>query len=292
MAGDPRDAAFGQIALSLRSRAVLTEVLAIFGGRQIPCAPLKGPLLAARLYDEFTLRPTTDVDVLVAPSDLDRAIDALQSAGARPPEPASYRYHRVHHHHVNSVLRGVLVEIHFRASSNFGTIIPAEPLLARATQAVVDGALVPVLDPTDELVCLAVNAAAHRFRAVLLLDLRRLCERTPVDWREAERRAREWHVARAAAAALVAANLRAGLDLAPVSAAWRKQGESALVLLPELPLRSEPHLQLKVRELALQAILADSYGRAGRIVLHNGLRGMRRRVHRSWPALSPWHWAG
>jgi hypothetical protein len=290
--GDPRHAAYGQIALALQSRAVLTEVLAIFQGHQIPCAPLKGPLLAARLYGEFTLRPTTDVDVLVTPSDLDRAVEALRQAGARPPDPASFRYHRIHHHHINAVLRGVLIEVHFRATSNFGAVIPAEPLLARTTQEVVDDALVPLLDPTDELVCLAVNAAAHRFRAVLLLDLRRLCERARVDWLEAERRAREWHVARATAAALVAAHRRAGLDLASVSVAWRKQGESALRLAPELPLHAEPYPQQRLRDLALQSILADSYARAGRMVLHNVARGLRRTVHRSWPALSPWHWAG
>jgi hypothetical protein len=288
----PRAEAQGQIARALRSRAVVTEVLALFTGRQIRCAPLKGPLLAERLYDDFTLRPTTDVDVLVGTSDLDHAMVALQAAGARLEQPASYRYHRHNHHHVSAELHGVPVEVHFRASSTFGSVIPAEPLLDRAAPAVVDGASILLLDPMDELVYLAVNAATHRFRAVLLLDLKRLVERAAVDWIVAERRARQWHVARATAAALVLAGRRAGLDLAGVPATWLEQGERALRLLPELPLRAESYLQKRRREYGLQSILADSRARAGRTLLHHALHALRRRVHRTWPSLAPWHWSG
>jgi hypothetical protein len=288
----PSNAAHNQVALAIRSRAVLAEVLALFQTRQIRCAPLKGPLLAARLYDEFTLRPTTDVDVLLATADLDDALDVLRAAGARPPEPASYRYYRTNHHHVNAAFLGVAVELHFRATSSFGAVIPAEPLLARTTPAIVDGVSVPILDPIDELVCLAVNAAAHRFRGVLLLDIRRLVERSSIDWLMAERRAREWHVARATAAALVAAGTRAGLDVTGIPASWLGEGEGALRRLPALPLVTESYLPQRARDLALQAILADSPARAGRVVLHNVLRPLRRRIHRTWPTLAPWHWSG
>lgn len=281
-----------QAAHALLCRAVLAEVIELLGRASMPSVPLKGPLLSMRLYGEYSLRPTTDVDVLVARADLDRALEVLIAAGAHPPDAASRRYHQAHHHHVNVVLRGALVEIHFRVSSNFGAVIPSEPLMARISSGVVDGAMVPVLDPTDEMVCLAVNAAAHRFRGVLLLDLRRLAEQASVDWGEAERRAREWHVARATAAALVAASQRAGLLIDGMSPAWRAQGRRALQLLPALPLSGEPRVLHQARDVVTQSSLADSPVRAARTALHHAMRVLRRRAQRTWPAVVPSDWAG
>jgi Uncharacterised nucleotidyltransferase len=287
-----RDAALWQTALALGSRTILNDVLDLFQRNGIRWAPLKGPLLAVRLYGEYTLRPTGDVDVLVGESDLDDALQVLERAGARMPTRASYRYHRAHHHHVNVVFRETLIEIHFRATSNFGAVIPAEPLLARSTIARVDGALVSVLDPTDEIVVLAVNAAAHAFRGVLLLDLRRLAERAPVDWTLAWDRAQAWRVTKATAAALVAAGSRVGLDLHHVPAAWRARGKHALRLLHALPLHEEPGSVRQARNLALQAVLTDSSLRAGGMLFHHALHVLRRRVQRRWPSLSPPDWAG
>jgi hypothetical protein len=45
--------------------------------------PVKGALLQHWLYDDPTERPLTDVDLLVRPDDLDRAIERLESVGYR-----------------------------------------------------------------------------------------------------------------------------------------------------------------------------------------------------------------
>jgi len=45
--------------------------------------PVKGALLQYWLYDDPTERPLTDVDLLVLPHDLERAVDQLESAGYR-----------------------------------------------------------------------------------------------------------------------------------------------------------------------------------------------------------------
>ena len=183
--------------------------------------------------------------------------------------------------------------MHFRAKSGFGGIIPSEPLLARAREEEVGGARVAILDPTDELVFLAVNAAAHWFRGILLLDLRLLAEKERIDWAEVDRRAHAWRMGTATAAALVAAEARAGLDAGAVQGAWRRRGERALRLLPDRG--SEEAVgdpRAKLQHLALQMVLADSGFRGGRVVLHHAWRKVRRVTQRTWPSVAPDDWAG
>src|SRR5260370_22652520 len=59
----------------------LIKVLRIFQACGIPAVPLKGPVLAATLFNEIPWRESCDLDLLVARSDIARAKDALTEAG-------------------------------------------------------------------------------------------------------------------------------------------------------------------------------------------------------------------
>lgn len=61
--------------------ADLIKVLRILGARGIPIVPLKGPVLAAILFNEIPWRESCDLDLLIPRADVGRAKDALLEAG-------------------------------------------------------------------------------------------------------------------------------------------------------------------------------------------------------------------
>src|SRR5687767_177353 len=81
-----------------RIHATLAEVLATLEAASVSALALKGPVLGERVHGDGFLRPSSDVDVSVAPRDLDRAVAALAARGFAE-ENAALPYFRRHHHH-------------------------------------------------------------------------------------------------------------------------------------------------------------------------------------------------
>lgn len=158
--------------------ALLRRIDAALEASAIRGVALKGPLLAERLYERPSARATTDVDLLVNEADLERASTVLRGLGYRLEQSQEeQRFRREHHHLHLSHPDALPLELHFHAYRGFGQTLRSEELLARARPAGGFRAL-RVLEPSDELLFLAVHAAAHRFvRLGWLLDIRLLLER-------------------------------------------------------------------------------------------------------------------
>lgn len=62
----------------------LDRILAAFAAQQIEVIPLKGVMLAARYYPELALRPASDIDLLMKPSQVAAGIQALTTLGYVP----------------------------------------------------------------------------------------------------------------------------------------------------------------------------------------------------------------
>jgi hypothetical protein len=62
------------------------RILAALEDAGVPAAPLKGPLLAERIYGDSGVRASSDIDVLVAPEDLERAVEAARALGYAAPD--------------------------------------------------------------------------------------------------------------------------------------------------------------------------------------------------------------
>ena len=62
----------------------LDNLLTALASDDIPVIPLKGPLLAKRLYGDLGLRPMADLDFLVRPEDFERVQELVISSGYRP----------------------------------------------------------------------------------------------------------------------------------------------------------------------------------------------------------------
>jgi hypothetical protein len=154
--------------------SALAGVLQALARAGVRATSLKGPALAERLYSRPDARPSSDFDLLVAPTDLEAATRGLSPLGYAVERGAAGRYYREHHHHVHlEHARLPVVELHFRAYRGFGGALAGAPLLARAVRHEGPRCTTWVLAPEDELLYLAVHAAGHRYeRLVWLYDLK------------------------------------------------------------------------------------------------------------------------
>jgi hypothetical protein len=122
----------------------LAEALA-----DLPYAILKGLPLGERLYGDSSWRATGDIDVLVAPGDVDEAIAQLAAVGFEPEQGAACEpwvnnqfplYHRGH---------GLVVEVHWALALPRVASPAVERLLAtRAPARLDEGTELWVLEPT------------------------------------------------------------------------------------------------------------------------------------------------
>lgn len=261
--------------------AALREALAAL--RPLRVVALKGPLLAERYWPSPELRRGTDLDLLVALDDAERAIAALAGAGWHLERGPRERYLRAHHYHLELERPGApLVELHIRLLALFGTAVPSEPFLDRArpfASKTAGDAL--VLDPEDEVLYLLVHAAGHRFeRLSWLHDVRLLLERERVDWDRLASRARALGLESA---------LRCGVDaLARVGVAPGGPGLAG----PRATLVASLDRPGRLAALLHGAALADRPGAAIGFLAHHFKRIAKRRVQRHAAWLVPEEWSG
>lgn len=148
--------------------------------------PFKGAELAREVYPDLSLRRMSDLDILIHPDDIDRAIALLRTDGWTGDE---FRYD---HHFAPLARKGVKVEIHF----DLPGFHLKEPALfwkeCRKTGCAEEYRLSPELN----LLLQVVHAAGHDWHnsMKLLLDLAFLIRRGEIDWSRVEMSARRFGV--------------------------------------------------------------------------------------------------
>jgi hypothetical protein len=271
----------------------------LFSAAKVPVVALKGPLLAERLYSEGALRASVDLDLLVAEEDLERAVAALDGAGWRADSGPTAAYARQHHHHLQLRRDGQPpLELHFRARVGFGTVVPAAELIARSSAVTsVPGRGLRLLALEDEIVYLAVHAAAHGFvRLMWLYDLKLLCRRhtLEIDWSKVVERAR--NVRTLTAVAFTCEMLRNRLNVKiPDLIELRPRGlrHSLALRVQQRVARDQGLFALdRVGGLAFTSLLCDRPLAGARLWGHHAAHMLKRRVQRRLPRLVPADWAG
>ena len=141
----------------LLNHGVTARLALALGDIGIAAVPLKGAVLADAVYGDIGARQSSDIDLLVARADLDRAVEAAERQGWREPELLKAgglpRLHRELFHESLPPL-----ELHWRV--HWYEESYADSALARA-QPADDGLL--RLQPADELVCLLLVLARDGF---------------------------------------------------------------------------------------------------------------------------------
>ncbi len=263
----------------------------------IRAAVLKGPALVERFYPDPSLRCSSDLDILVADADTDRAVAALEPLGYSVETGVSARYARRHHHHLHLAGRPPVIELHFRAYVGFGVTMAAEDLLDRARpHRTAGGARSLVLAPEDEALYLAVHAAGHCFdRLLWLYDLKLLVEQEPgIDWDVVAMRARVIGVMAAFALACDVLKRRLGVTIPPAASAQAPARLGRRIVARFVDGRIAPPSPgplVTLRQLLTMAALCDSATARARFVGHHVTRLARRRAQRWLPALIPADWA-
>jgi hypothetical protein len=163
------DAAAGDAAV--RGLALVRErdaVAAILADAKVQAIAFKGPSLALAAYGDAGSRPSIDLDFVVAPADLGRALAALREAGFRSRHAMSSAQERAlqtSFGHVEYERPGgvATLELHTAFSRpRFPWTMPVKEVAARASWNGPRG--VAALDPVDEALLQVMHGARHHWQ--------------------------------------------------------------------------------------------------------------------------------
>ena len=264
----------------LRALSDLAAWGRVMDDASIPWLAAKGPVAAAA-YPRPDARTWGDLDVLVAPTALGPALDALADAGWALADRNHLLLRAVVPSEVHLVApSGTVVDLHWSLTSTrvrtAGTGTDTPGLLARATTVDVGGLVVPALEPADALVHLCVHAAASG--ADRLGWLADVAAAAPDDgdgdgWHEVVAAAGRWR-ARAAVAGVL--------------------GRAALVLGPDavggLGLRAAAALRTGLRpgpRGATARAVARAVETVGPVAASTGVGSPPARLARAWVGIGP-----
>jgi hypothetical protein len=157
----------------LQKTATLITIIKHFEQAGITIIPLKGPVLAQRIYGDIAMKASGDLDLLVKDEYLIQALDAFQKMGfintyiAKPLTPKQFKYNLTHFQHFSfkSPNTDVVIELHWRVNqleylSSFST---ADLWRSVSHTELTGGCGVTILQPEKEFIYLLSHGAAHSF---------------------------------------------------------------------------------------------------------------------------------
>jgi hypothetical protein len=151
----------------------LKAVLRALNQANIFVVPLKGPMLAERLYGSAALRLSQDLDLLVPKADFARAGNVLANMGFAAGEEDDY--------HRQWIRQNATVEIHFDAENPLTFNFGVKGAIRDSQPANFQGEPCRQLAPPDELAFLCLHAARHRYdRLSLIVDIQLAFEKLQV----------------------------------------------------------------------------------------------------------------
>jgi hypothetical protein len=184
----------------------LWEVLSTFSEHEIPVIVLKGAALAPLVYEDITLRPMVDVDLLVRRQDLEAVERLLCTLNYVPDESCfSQTWYQDYHHHLVPYVkhdRGLVLEIHHHISPPpLSDRMPIHDLWQRALPVQIATLPTFMLVPEDLLLHLSLHLiddilgrgmAKPRILGDMAETIRRY--QTQIDWDQLLRNAKTYGV--------------------------------------------------------------------------------------------------
>lgn len=268
---DWRQQAIKRRHVTLRSNGTLAAaLLPILDGMAlagIPAMPVKGLVIADRLYGDLAARPCADLDVLVRPADYAAAGTILYELGFR--QRAEPRYKAlVHEFHGPAWDRGtgpdhVRLELHWALWADSERRMGTDGMWERSVANTLLGRPIRTLSTEDTLLHLAIHRTRSALRLRWVTDVAELvrAEGATLDWDAYLERAR---IARGRTASSVVLSLARDLLDAPVppgvmdalAVGWPKRsilertcGRTAMFrATADGDLTQQPHLSLRAFE--------------------------------------------
>jgi Uncharacterised nucleotidyltransferase len=176
------------IASHLRALTDLAAIGEILAEASVPWLCVKGPVLTEVAYRELGLRTYGDLDIVVPPAELGKALDALEAGGCQLEE----RDWTVLLPNLNGEVHvtlphGTPGDVHWHLI-NDGELrrsfrLPMAEMMQRARPVRLGGNEVLTLDSTDTLLHLTVHACTSGGRRLVWLkDIERTVCNTPPEW--------------------------------------------------------------------------------------------------------------
>jgi hypothetical protein len=176
-------------ARNMKMTAELLRILEILEKSDIKAVPLKGPVLAQKLYGDVALRQFVDLDVLVAREDAEKALEVLTEKGYGGLDGLSGRkrealYKNIHHYALINRNKGINVELHWGISpTHFRHTINVDSILERAETVTMMGKDVPNISNEDLLLLLCQHGTKHVWQRLSWInDVAKLASKKNLNW--------------------------------------------------------------------------------------------------------------
>ena len=193
---------------------------------------LKGPVLSQQLYGSVARRDSLDLDILVRPRDVSRALQTLVTIGytAQHLETQAFRHWLRHQHELPLANRdnNVLLELQWAwAQRHFAIERGIDACFAESTELPLAGATVRVLSAEDTLLYLAVHGAKHNWCTLsLVTDFAAAGLRLGLDWNLVVKRAHHSGIGRLIEIGAQLSNALFGIEL-PIRSSSASQVQAA-----------------------------------------------------------------
>ncbi|MGE5374369.1 MAG: lasso peptide biosynthesis B2 protein [Bacteroidota bacterium] len=202
----------GQIQVYIQGNLSLTQelihLLRVFASNGIPVIPYKGPVLAASIYHDLSVRSFGDLDILVREEDVLRTIDMLVASGYEIIRPnsllrteenarSSWIRHLVYDspwaYQVvlwNPARQGI-IELHWRVTPRYVFSASPKSLWGDLRPVALSGGSFPSLSPENLLWYLCLHATRHKWTELRwVCDVAELLREYPdLDWQQVTTRA-------------------------------------------------------------------------------------------------------
>lgn len=171
----------------------LRHTFDLLGGAGLPVIPLKGVALAASLYGDASLRVSSDLDILVPPDAVARAVELLLADGYEPAEPYTVARSEIDWLLASNMEYGfvrrrpglvTILELHWDIAWRWQRKgRAAEQIWKDAEPQMIFGSRAWALSPEWEALYLMIHAARHRWQELKwVVDIHELCVRGAVSW--------------------------------------------------------------------------------------------------------------
>jgi hypothetical protein len=180
---------------SLAALGELRSCAAILRVGDVPFVVLKGGAYLSELYPDPGCRPVTDIDLLVPPGRLPRAVAVLEKAGyVRRPSVEDREFQRLQMS--RPIAHVPQVEVHWSLGHPSRARVDLDRVLAAARKATFEGIEGAVLPVEEGIVYHCAHAADHYFGPSLkwAIDLREMLRRFAPDVARLRALARRWRV--------------------------------------------------------------------------------------------------
>ena len=189
---------------NMRMMHLLERIAAEFNKADVPLMALKGGALYLTLYEQPDERPMADLDLMVRPEDIDKALPLLEGVGGIRGEPLVRedffpRFHYELEYTVGTVYP-VKIDVHVRPFRplRYSQSVPSNALWDEAEPVSIGRSTILVPSVEGMLIHLAAHAAIHGCtRGKWLEDITRWIDRyeARIDWGGVLAKAQSWNLA-------------------------------------------------------------------------------------------------